>query len=59
DVNEPAELHAALNAIEKVREDFNAKQTGGTRISLADCIVLGGCAAVEQAARDAGVETTV
>jgi catalase-peroxidase len=59
DVNEPAELHAALAAIEKVRDDFNAKQTGGIRISLADCIVLGGCAAVEQAARDAGVETTV
>ncbi len=59
DVNEPAELHAALAAIEKVRDDFNAKQTGGIRISLADCIVLGGCAAVEQAAREAGVETTV
>jgi len=59
DVNEPAELHAALASIEKVRDDFNAKQTGDTRISLADCIVLGGCAAVEQAAREAGVETTV
>ena len=59
DVNEPAELHAALAAIGKVRDDFNAKQTGGTRVSLADCIVLGGCAAVEQAARDAGIETTV
>jgi catalase-peroxidase len=59
DVNEPAELQGALAAIEKVKNDFNAAQAGDTRISLADCIVLGGAAAVEQAARDAGVEVTV
>lgn len=59
DVNEPAELHAALAAIEKVRHAFNANQSGDTRISLPDCIVLGGNAAVEQAAKAAGVEATV
>ena len=40
-------------------DDFNASATGGRRVSLADLIVLGGCAAVEKAARDAGVEVTV
>ena len=59
DVNEPAELHAALAAITLVRNAFNAGRADATRISLADCIVLGGCAAVEQAAREAGIETTV
>jgi catalase-peroxidase len=53
EVNEPAELASALDALEKVRQDF------GKRVSLADVIVLGGCAAVEQAARDAGHEITV
>ena len=59
DVNEPQELSAALTVIEKVKDDFNAAQTGNKRISLADCIVLGGCAAVEQAAANAGVATMV
>ena len=53
EVNEPAELASALDALEKVRQEF------GKRVSLADVIVLGGCAAVEQAARDAGHEITV
>jgi catalase-peroxidase len=48
-----------LATLEQVREGFNGAQTGGTRISLADLIVLGGCAAVEKAARDAGHDVTV
>ena len=59
DVNEPAELQTALAAIERVKDTFNGEQTGATRVSLADCIILGGCAAVEQAARDGGVDVTV
>ena len=58
-VNEPPELHAALARIEAVQTDFNEGRTDGKRVSLADCIVLGGCAAVEAAAQDAGVEVTV
>jgi catalase-peroxidase len=53
-VNEPSELAAALAALETVQSEFNESQTGGKRVSLADVIVLGGCAAVEQAAREAG-----
>jgi len=59
DVNEPAELHKALAALETVRTAFNDKQTGGRKISLADLIVLGGAAAIEEGARRAGVEITV
>jgi catalase-peroxidase len=59
DVNEPTALHGALQAIGKVQDEFNAKQTGGKKVSLADLIVLGGCAAVEDAAKKAGVEATV
>jgi catalase-peroxidase len=58
-VNEPDQLAAALAALEGVRDRFNAAQTGGKRVSLADIIVLGGCAAVEEAARRAGHEVTV
>ncbi|WP_395665282.1 catalase/peroxidase HPI [Methylocella sp.] len=58
DVNEPQELAAALAALEKVRQDFNASAPGGKRISLADLIVLGGCAAVEAAAKKAGHDVT-
>ena len=58
-VNEPAQLAAVLSVLEGVQRDFNAAQTGGKRISLADVIVLGGVAAVEQAARSAGVDITV
>ena len=58
-VNEPAELASVLQTLERVRSDFNDGQSGGKRISLADLIVLGGCAAVEKAARDAGHAITV
>jgi catalase-peroxidase len=57
--NEPAELAKALEALERVRREFDERQSGGKRVSLADVIVLGGCAAVEQAARNAGVEIAV
>jgi catalase-peroxidase len=59
EVNEPAELARALEVLERVQQDFNASRSDGIRVSLADVIVLGGCAAVEQAARDAGHEVTV
>ncbi len=54
--NEPAELAAALATLQGIQQDFNA---GGKHVSLADVIVLGGCAAVEKAAKDAGHEITV
>jgi catalase-peroxidase len=59
EVNEPAELAKALQSLEQVQQDFNSSLSGGKKVSLADVIVLGGCAAVEQAARNAGVEVTV
>jgi catalase-peroxidase len=59
EVNDPAELAGALQALEQVRADFNGSQSGGVRISLADLIVLAGCAGVEQAARDAGHDVEV
>ena len=58
-VNEPAELAKVLTSLEKVQQTFNAAQTGGKRISLADLIVLGGTAAVERAAKNAGHDVTV
>jgi catalase-peroxidase len=58
-VNEPAELARVLQVLEGVQHEFNGSRPGGTRVSLADLIVLGGCAAVEQAARDAGHDVTV
>jgi catalase-peroxidase len=57
--NEPAELASALQTLERVQQEFNSAQSGGKRVSLADVIVLGGCAAVEQAAKDAGFDVTV
>ncbi|GID91137.1 catalase/peroxidase HPI [Amorphoplanes digitatis] len=54
EVNDPAELAGVLRTLEGIREAFNAAQTGGKRISLADLIVLAGSAAVEQGARNAG-----
>lgn len=54
EVNEPGRLAEVLRVLEQVREDFNGGRSDGTRISLADLIVLGGCAAVERAARNAG-----
>jgi catalase-peroxidase len=59
DVNQPAELRQVLAILERVQQEFNNAQTGGTRVSLADLIVLGGCAAVEQAAKSAGHDITV
>jgi catalase-peroxidase len=54
EVNQPAELAKVLAALEKVQKDFNGSQSGGKKVSLADVIVLGGCAAVEAAAKKAG-----
>ncbi len=59
EVNDPAELAAALRTLEGIQQDFNASQSGGKRVSLADVIVLGGCAAVEAAASKAGHNVTV
>ena len=59
EVNQPAERATVLGTLEKIQQDFNASQSGGTRVSLADLIVLGGCAAVEQAAANAGHDVTV
>jgi len=59
EVNQPEQLATVLSTLEQVQQDFNAAQTGGKKVSLADVIVLGGAAAVEQAARDAGVEVEV
>ena len=59
DVNEPGELAKALQVLERIQQDFNTSAAGGKKVSLADLIVLGGCAAVEQAARSAGVDITV
>jgi catalase-peroxidase len=59
EVNNPPELAKALQALEAVQKDFNASAAGGKKVSLADLIVLGGCAAVENAAKDAGVAVKV
>ena len=59
EANDPTELATALRALEQVQQDFNGSQSGGTKVSLADLIVLGGCAAVEQAAKNAGHDVTV
>ncbi len=59
EVNEPAELAKVLQILEQIQAEFNRSQTGGKRVSLADLIVLGGCAAVEEAARRAGYDITV
>jgi catalase-peroxidase len=59
EVNQPAQLAKVLGKLEEIQRDFNAAQTGGKRISIADLIVLGGAAAVESAARSAGQEVSV
>jgi len=59
EVNDPAELSKVLQALEQIQQDFNGSQSGGKKVSLADLIVLGGCAAVEQAAKNAGHDVTV
>jgi catalase-peroxidase len=59
EVNQPAQLSKVLNTLESIQKDFNGAANGGKKVSLADLIVLGGCAAIEQAARKAGHEVTV
>ena len=59
EVNNPAELARVLQALEQLQQNFNSSAAGGKKVSLADLIVLGGCAAVEQAARNAGHDVTV
>ncbi len=59
DVNQPAQLAKVLGTLESIQKAFNASQTGGKKVSLADLIVLGGCAAVEAAAKKAGHDVTV
>jgi catalase-peroxidase len=59
EVNQPAELAKVLQTLEAIRKDFNGAQSGGKKVSLADLIVLGGCAAVEEAARKAGHDVKV
>ncbi|MDI6448569.1 catalase/peroxidase HPI [Anaerobaca lacustris] len=58
-VNEPAKLKKVLETLEGIQKDFNGTQSGGKKVSLADLIVLGGCAGVEQAAKKAGHNVTV
>jgi catalase-peroxidase len=58
-VNQPTQLATVLQVLEGIQNAFNNAQSGGKRVSLADVIVLGGCAGVEQAARNAGFEVTV
>jgi catalase-peroxidase len=59
EINNPAELANVLPTLEQIQHDFNRSQSGGTKVSFADLIILGGCAAVEQAARQAGHDITV
>jgi catalase-peroxidase len=59
EVNQPAQLATVLEVLEGLQQAFNGAQAGGKKISLADLIVLGGCAAVEQAARNAGYDVKV
>ena len=58
-VNDPAQLGDVLETLEAIQADFNGSQSSGKRVSLADLIVLGGCAAVEEAAKSAGSEIAV
>jgi catalase-peroxidase len=59
EVNQPAQLQTVLQRLEGIQEAFNSTQSGGKKVSLADLIVLAGCAGVEQAARNAGYDVTV
>ncbi len=58
-VNQPAQLKSVLQTLEGILKEFNRAQSGGKKVSLADVIVLGGCAGVEQAAKNAGHDVTV
>jgi catalase-peroxidase len=57
--NQPGQLQRVLKTLEKIQSEFNTSQSGGKRTSLADLIVLAGCAGVEQAAKNAGISVTV
>jgi catalase-peroxidase len=59
EANQPAQLKMVLQTLEGIQKEFNSVQSGGKKVSLADLIVLGGCAGVEQAAKNAGHEVTV
>jgi catalase-peroxidase len=59
EVNSPAELASVLQTLDEIQQDFNSSHSGGKKVSLADLIVLGGCAAVEQAAKNAGHDVAV
>jgi len=59
EVNDPSELAKVLQTLDGVRQDFNSSQSGGKKVSLADLIVLGGCAAVEHAAKKGGHDVSV
>jgi catalase-peroxidase len=59
EVNNPAQLSQVLDKLESIQNEFNASQSGNKRVSLADLIVLGGCAAIEKAAADAGHSVSV
>ena len=59
EANQPAQLAKVLKTLDEIQRGFNGAQTGGKKVSLADLIVLGGCAAIEKAAKDAGTPVTV
>jgi catalase-peroxidase len=59
EVNQPQQLKAVLQVLGEIQKEFNSAQSGGKKVSLADLIVLGGCAAVEQAAKNAGQDVVV
>lgn len=59
EANNPAQLSKVLTALERIQKDFNSNQSGDKKVSMADLIVLGGCAAVEKAAKDAGFDISV
>ena len=59
EVNQPEQLATVLQTLEGIQQEFNSAQSGGKRVSLADLIVLGGCAGVEQAAKNAGHDVSV
>jgi catalase-peroxidase len=59
EVNQPAQLKTVLQTLERIQKEFNSAQSGGKKVSLADLIVLGGCAAVKQAATNAGYDVRV
>ena len=58
-MNQPAQLRTVLQKLEAIQKEFNGSASGGKKVSLADLIILGGCAAIEKAAKDAGVNVKV